>query len=419
MHDVVAAALFAGLLGVPLVAQGPGSVFQLEIPELDLTVPGDSASLLPRTDFKTLRVVVRKPPAQMNYGSIVSKINTESANIIMDVAGVGDSIICTFDLTLRAGFRFQPGRNSVEIAVRDARNRPLYASFLLTTAAGSKLPFAQRAGARPENLRGVEKYAVVVGVSRYKDPAIPSLRFADRDAEAMRRFLLSPEGGGFAADNVRYLVNEDATLTNVRTALFTFLTRPRKEDLVLIYFAGHGSPDPNDRRNLYLFPYDAQAFNLGGTAFPMWEMQDVFTRIIKARRIITFTDACHSAGISGEAAGPVRGHNLVNQYITRYAGEGERAVLTASDISETSREGEAWGGGHGVFTYFLLEGLKGKGDRNGDGTVTAGELFEYVQEQVAKATADQQNPTALPGLARDLPLSGLVLRARNRWPLSR
>jgi uncharacterized caspase-like protein len=255
------------------------------------------------------------------------------------------------------------------------------------------------------------------------------LRFADKDAQSIRDFLLSPEGGHFHPEQIMYLVNEDATMKNLRTALYTFLAGARKEDLVFIYFSGHGSADPNDPRNLYMLPFDTEISNMGGSAFPMWEMQDVFARVIKADRIVTLTDACHSAGISGSSAqfespSPgistrgVRilpaGNNLINQYLARYAGEGQRAVLTASDISETSLEGKRWGGGHGVFTHFVIEGLTGKADQDGDGTVTAGELFDYVRGQVIAATGGKQNPTALPGLARNLPLAGkAVLAAEN------
>ena len=402
------------------------SVFTLEIPELHLEFSGDSAGFIPRTDFNTFQIVIRGP--RINYGSIRSRINTESAAIIMETKGVNDAIVCTFDLSRRGGFLLKPGRNSVEIEASDARNRTFYASFLLNTGVPA-VATAKPAHSGPlEDVRGRDKYAVIVGVSRYRDPSIPQLEFADRDAEAIRDFLLSAAGGHFQRDKIKYLVNEDASSANLRAALYTFLTRPRKEDLVVIYFAGHGSPDPNDRRNLYLLPYDTEIFNMGGSAFPMWEIQDVFARIVKADRIVTFTDACHSGGVSGQSAQPgagrpnsstrdlgIRpiGNNLINQYLTRYAGEGQRAILTASDISETSMEGKVWGGGHGVFTHFLLEGLKGKADRDADGTVTAGELFDYVHDRVVEETNQQQNPTALPGLARNLPVAGKAMVATD------
>jgi uncharacterized caspase-like protein len=415
---------FMVLLGQPF-RPPEQPAFTLEIPELQVTVEGDSSSSLTRTNFNSFRIVIHG--SQISYGSIRSKINTESAGIIMTTRAVGDTVVCSFDLGQHSGFRFVPGRNSVEIEASDSRHRVLYASFLLDAGVPSTSVRNSPTHAVPQDMHGVEKYAVVIGVSHYKDSSIQQLHFADRDAQAIREFLLSPEGGRFKPDKIAYLVNEEATLKNIRTALYTFLTAARQQDLVLIYFAGHGQPDPHDPRNLYLLPYDTETYNMGGTAFPMWEVQDVFSRVIKAQRIVTFTDACHSRGISGESAeGPSQGrgtagwrrdaqagpgNNLFNQYLARYAGDNQRAVLTASDISEYSMEGASWGGGHGVFTHFLLEGLRGKADRNADGTVTAGELFDYVQERVVSATGKLQNPTALPGLARDLPLSGRAVRA--------
>src|SRR5665213_3040593 len=90
---------------------------------------------------------------------------------------------------------------------------------------------------------------------------------------------------------------------------------------VVIYIAGHGAPDPIDPRNLYLLAADAKPDDMGGTAFPMWQLQDVFERVLKAKRVITFADTCHSYGFSGAraGAGQRRANNLVNQYLQRYA----------------------------------------------------------------------------------------------------
>jgi uncharacterized caspase-like protein len=261
-----------------------------------------------------------------------------------------------------------------------------------------------------------DRYAVVVGISHYSDPSggLTNLQFADRDARDFRDFLFSPDGGSFPKDNVRLLLNEDATSQNVRSALFTFLTKAQAQDEVVLYIAGHGAADPNDPRNLYLLTYDTKLEDMGGTAFPMWQLQDVFTRVLKAKRVITFADTCHSYGFSGERGRGKKTNNLVNQYLAHYANDADRAVITASDISQLSYEGDKWGGGHGVFTYYLLKGLKGEADFNKDGTVTAGELFAYIHDNVDKATEGGQSPMALPGLAEHLPLSGVGLRKSVR-----
>ncbi|MGH9555573.1 MAG: caspase family protein [Terriglobales bacterium] len=408
--------LLAAVLAWPLPAVDREAAIWLEIPELETRVPANSSAIVATPDVNHLRVHIPLQPGQVNYGSIFAKINTEAANIVMTTSSEAEGILCTFDLNLRGGFRLRPGRNSVEISFKDRYQRLYYASFLVQTAS-EKDAIPLRPPARPEPIQGT-MYAVVVGVSRYKygGAGLKNLRFADRDAQAFRDFLVSPEGGSFLPENVRFLVNEEATAENLRSALFTFLTKPRAQDVVVLYFAGHGAPDPNDRRNLYLLTYDTRPDDMGGTGFPMWQLQDVFSRILKAKRVVTFTDSCHSFGISGERLTPLRQNNLVNQYLARYAAEGDRAVITASDISQLSYESEQWDGGHGVFTHFLLRGLRGDADQNKDGTVTAGELFPYVRQQVGTATQQEQTPVALPGLAQGLPLSGLGVRKQAQAP---
>jgi uncharacterized caspase-like protein len=68
-------------------------------------------------------------------------------------------------------------------------------------------------------------------------------------------------------------------------------------------------------------------------------------------------------------------------------------VLSASDEKQFSQESLAWGGGHGVFTYFLLKGLHGDADYNKDGRVTLGELIPYLSEHVRRETRNAQSPT--------------------------
>lgn len=396
------------LLVLSSSAQERSAIF-LDIPLMNLRVDANSGTILPSADIDTFSIRLGKSSTQVEYGSIASKINTESANIIMTTASTPEGIVCTFDLSRRGGFKLKPGRNSVEISFLDRWKRLSYASFLLQIGTRSSEVKTYSAAA-PERYTA-EKYAVVVGISKYRHPSggLTNLRFADRDASAFYDFLLSPSGGSFKKENVRLLLNEDATSQNVRSALFTFLTKPREQDLVILYFAGHGSPDPHDRRNLYLLTHDTQLADMGGTAFPMWQLQDVFVRILKAKRVVTFADSCHSYGVSGQLyGGSEKSNNLINQYLATYATSADRAVITASDISELSAESEKWGGGHGVFTHFVLEGLRGQGDVNQDGVVTAGELFHYVRGQVQKETDFQQTPIAMPGLAEALPLTGIA-----------
>jgi uncharacterized caspase-like protein len=403
-------ALLAAAVLLPVsAADNPVEPITLELPQLQLQVEPESAATIPSTAIDQILIHVGKHPEQVNPGSIYTKLNTDAANMIMTTTTLTDGIVCKLDLGHREGFRLRPGRNSVEVSFTDRMQRVHYASFLLQTQEATA-PDHKRVNITPDHA-AADKFAVVVGIAHYADTAggITSLQFADRDARDFRDFLLSPDGGSFPRDNVHLLINEDATAQNVRSALFTFLTKAQPQDEVVLYVAGHGAPDPNDPRNLYLLTYDTKLDDMGGTAFPMWQLQDVFTRVLKAKRVVTFADTCHSYGFSGERRGK-KSNNLVNQYVAKAANDSDRAVITASDISQLSYESDKWGGGHGVFTFFLLKGLHGEADLNKDGTVTAGELFSYIHDNVDKATEGNQSPMAVPGLAERIPLSGVGLR---------
>lgn len=270
------------------------------------------------------------------------------------------------------------------------------------------VPVRRRTAAVSKSFRG-RKFALIVGVSKYKflDGGLNNLAYADADARAVRAFLLKPEGGGFAQSDVLLLENEAATLDAVRDALTHFITRAAPDDLLFIFFAGHGAPDPYAPQNLYFILHDTKIADMPRTALPMSEVREALDTQVRAERVVVFIDTCHSAGLSGEKLTATRGveNNLINLYAARLFNERGRAVLTSADVNELSREAERWGGGHGVFTWALLEGLRGEADANGDQIVTAGELFDFVRDRVRLETAFRQNPRALPGTNVDLPLS--------------
>jgi len=244
------------------------------------------------------------------------------------------------------------------------------------------------------------RWAVVIGISEYQDSRIPTLRYASTDATAFYDWLVSPEGGRYPPSQVRLLLNDAATARMIREALFSWLGQAIEEDIVTIYFAGHGSPDtPDTPENLYLLPYDAQYGSIASTGFPMWDVETALERFIDARRVVVIADACHSGGV-GEAFDVARRGNPEMeanpvaaglQGLTQ-VGDGI-AVISAADDNQFSYEGQQYGGGHGVFTYYLLEGLGGEADYNKDGSVTLGELIPFLSEQVRRATRNAQSPT--------------------------
>jgi hypothetical protein len=245
-----------------------------------------------------------------------------------------------------------------------------------------------------------KRWAVVVGVGEYEADDIPDLEFAPSDARAVRDFLLSDAAGPF--DEVLYLENEQATGAAMREALFVFLQQADWDDLVVIYYAGHGAPDPGRPDNLYLLPTDTDLDALAATGFPMWDVKTALRRQIAAERVLVIADACHSAGAAdGETVGGGESNQIAGGFQALFT-PSRRLMMTAADTNEFSLEDARWGG-HGVFTHYLLEGLRGAGDLDGNGIVTFTELFGHVSEGVRSATNGRQNPQ-MSGLG-DIPLA--------------
>jgi uncharacterized caspase-like protein len=233
-------------------------------------------------------------------------------------------------------------------------------------------------------------YAVVIGLNNYKNPAVTKLRYAEPDAQLMNTILANPEGGNFKAENVHLLTNEKATLANVRKEIDVWLPGIAKEnDRVLIYFAGHGLIDRASGKG-YLAPYDIDPKNIAATGFPMDELGQVIGGKIHAKSKILLTDACHSGAITPEDTESVN-QGLVKMNSSLFS-------MTASRDREQSVEDPYWGGGHGVFTWYVAQGMGGQADISPrDGEVTADELAEYVRTQVRKDTEGKQNPTSEKG----------------------
>lgn len=231
-----------------------------------------------------------------------------------------------------------------------------------------------------------QSYALVIGIASYRNlPASAQLHFPGRDAQSIYTTLISEQGGEFPANHVHMLTDSEATLANITREMATWLpsvTTP--DDRVLIYFAGHGFISGGKG---YLAPYDIDLHNIAGTALPMETVGKLIGSAIKGKWKVLITDACHSGAITPESD-PTQVNGMMLQL--------QQSIfsLTASRDREQSFESADWGGGHGIFTYYVVQGLEGAADTNGDGVVTADELAEYVHTNVRDATGARQNPTS-------------------------
>lgn len=229
-------------------------------------------------------------------------------------------------------------------------------------------------------------YALVVGISHYKNlPAKAQLQYPDHDAADIYSTLISASAGQFPAENVHKLINEQATLANLNRELEEWLPKvTAPDDRVVIYFAGHGFISGG---KAYIAPYDIDPSNIAATAFPMEELGKLIGSRIHGKWKVLLTDACHSGAITPEDDTAQVNKSLLDLNTSIFS-------LTASRDREQSFESSQWGGGHGIFTYYVIRGLEGEADTSGDGIVTADELAEYVHQNVRLATHTRQNPTS-------------------------
>jgi tetratricopeptide (TPR) repeat protein len=243
----------------------------------------------------------------------------------------------------------------------------------------------QAAAATAAAQTGGQTYALLVGISKYAKPEL-SLQYADADASVFSKLLESPLGGGVPSGNVLLLTDDKATTAAVRNGFQDFLKRRAgKNDTVVILIAGHGTVD---NKNAFILTYDSDPQDLKSTALGMDELQSLFEeQLSKVGRVLLFVDVC-KAGTIGTI------HNTTVASNVQQLGDiqGDLFGLLASRPREVSLEGPEFGGGHGVFSYYVIKGLEGAADANKDGVVDADELIKYVGDQVPMATANKQHP---------------------------
>ena len=226
--------------------------------------------------------------------------------------------------------------------------------------------------------KDVKIYAVIVGVGKYT--SMPSLKFTDDDAYWFYSFLKSPEGGALPDDQIAVLVDEAATRENILTTMRQYLLRADANDVVLFYFSGHGLEG-------CFLPVDFDGYN---NKLRHEEVKQILMQS-KAKHKICIADACHSGtlnyGLAAKGPAPV---SLDKYYQAFEDTNGGVALLMSSKAEELSLEDH--GLRHGVFTYYLLRGLKGAANVNGDHIITIRELYNYVYAKVREYTQNVQTP---------------------------
>jgi len=229
-----------------------------------------------------------------------------------------------------------------------------------------------------------QKSALIIGNSRYDDPSLARLGAPGQDATDLAETLNAAQIGGF---EVTKLI--DASAADLHKAIARFFAGHKYDDLLLLYFSGHGVLD--DQGQLYFAAKDTERNLLSGTAIPASFVKSEMDRC-RSRRQVLILDCCHSGAFARGAKGAIGA--TVGTATAFNEGEGyARAVLTATDATQYAWEGDQVIGAadNSLFTHFLIQGLQsGEADADGDGHITLQELFDYVEAQVRLSTSRQK-----------------------------
>ncbi len=251
-----------------------------------------------------------------------------------------------------------------------------------------------------------DKWAVVVGISKFNDESL-NLKYAANDAKDFYKYLVN--NGHFAPDHVTLLTDEQATRQNVLSTICErwLPTLVKPNDLVVIYYSSHGSPADNNVGGVnYILTHDASKDNLYGTGIAMQDLSKLIKDRIRTDKVLLVLDACHSGTISGDGKGISRETNLNAQAVAQDSG---RMVIASSEPSQTSWESKDRP--NGVFTYYLIEGLKQKGDQT-----KLDDAFKFMKEKVEEEVLQVRGAMQTPVMSGEGTLKTVALALPSASP---
>ena len=256
------------------------------------------------------------------------------------------------------------------------------------------IPSRSKSGAASGN------FAVVVGLSRYREKNIPAVKYAARDAEVMARYLQNV--GGVAADDLKLITDDGATRSDLEAYVEDWLPRRVKPgSTVFFYYAGHGAPEPTGK-DAFIVPFE------GHPDFPakLYPLSRLYAALAKlpAKAVVVMLDSCFS-GAGGRGVSQAGARPLISLQETSGL-DPKLAVLTGASGTQVTSDLDKVE--HGLFTYFVLRGMRGDADADRDGTITLAELYPFVRSKVSdRASRDlnrDQTPALLGGADRNASL---------------
>ena len=233
-------------------------------------------------------------------------------------------------------------------------------------------------------------WIILVGIGSYT--TMPSLKYTDDDAFRLHSYFKSPAGGALPDSQIRVLIDEDATKANIMETLNDFGAKAGKNDMLMFFFSGHGI-------NGAFLPQDYD----GG--YRVLKHSDILKVMesSQAKSKVVIADACHSGSFT--AKGESYESTLNSLYSAFNNSRGGTLLLLSSKAEEVSVESEGFR--QGVFSHYLIMGLKGKANVDNDDIITVEEIYNYVYTNVRLFTNNQQTPVIRGNFDKKMPLGSM------------
>ncbi|MBI3564244.1 MAG: caspase family protein [Elusimicrobia bacterium] len=239
--------------------------------------------------------------------------------------------------------------------------------------------------------RDPKAYAIVIGIEKYRQK-LPAAEFAAADARAMSAYLTKVMG--YPEENVVTLVDDQAAKSDFEKYFDKWLpNNVEPGSTVMVYYSGHGAPNPRTA-DAYLVPYDGDPTFLEETGYPLKRMYAALAKL-PAKKVLVALDSCFS-GAGGRSVIAKGSRPLVVDIRRDLALPKNMSVLAASADDETSSTYDEKG--HGLFTYFVLKGIRDENALRSDGSLDVRGLYGYVKEQVRRVARKRYNNEQTPQL---------------------
>ena len=221
-------------------------------------------------------------------------------------------------------------------------------------------------------------YAVVIGVADYENLSRRDgdLRYTVNDAMKFYEFLKSKKGGSVPEKNIVLLINSQATKDEIIDKSKELFSRANINDRVILYYSGHGWKE-------CFMPYDVTKKGKNMLFFD--EVKEIF-RCAQCSTKLLFADACFAGTMKESIMKKSAKRNNKKHYDMDNV---NIAVMMSCKADETSLEMGSLK--QGVFTYYLVEGLGGEANKDGNNYITIQELFYYMYHKVQDKAAQRNN----------------------------